>query len=196
MSASAVPPAAESPSERTPAERSDAEGSSVVASREGGPATPGPAAEPLFRERLLPGIGTWCVGIAIGAALGLVIVPLHLGAAIALSVVSIVIATVLIIAYSPVMEVDDSRFRLGRARIEVTELGEPEVLRGEQWALTIGQDFEPLAHHSVRGWARSGIRVEVLDPQDPTTAWVASTRRPEDLALALRTAQRQAGRAA
>jgi len=107
-----------------------------------------------------------------------------------------VIAIVLLISYSPVLEVSDSRFRLGRARIDVTELGEPQVLRGEDWALTIGQDFEPLAHHEVRGWTRSGIRVEVLDPEDPTTAWVASTRRPEDLALALRTAQQQARRAA
>jgi hypothetical protein len=171
MSASAVPPAAVPP------------------------AAASAAAEPLFREHLLPGVGTWVVGIAIGAALGLVVVPLHLGAAIALSVVSIAIAIVLIIASSPVHEVADGRFRLGRARIEVELLGEPEVQRGEQWALTIGQDFEPLAHHSVRGWTRSGLRVEVLDPQDPTTAWVASTRRPEDLALALRTAQQQARRA-
>ena len=182
MSASAVPPAAESPSERSAAGAAPVSGSG--------------AGTPLHRERLLPGVGAWVIGIAIGAALGLVIVPLHLGAAIALSAVSIVIAIVLLISCSPVLEVSDSRFRLGRARIDVTELGEPQVLRGEDWALTIGQDFEPLAHHEVRGWTRSGIRVEVLDPEDPTTAWVASTRRPEDLALALRIAQQQARRAA
>lgn len=189
MSASAVPPAAESPSGPSPAEETPAAGAS------GESTAAGLAGRPLFREHLLPGTGTWLVGVAIGAALGLVVVPLHLGAAIALSAVSIVVAIVLIIAYSPVLEVAEGQFRLGRARIDVTELGEAEVLRDEQWALTIGQDFEPLAHHSVRGWTRSGIRVEVLDPQDPTTAWVASSRRPEDLALALRTARELARRA-
>ena len=74
------------------------------------------------------------------------------------------------------------------------QLGAPQVLKGEDWALTIGQDFEPLAHHCVRGWTRSGLRIEVLDPEDPITAWVASTRRPDDLALALRTAQQLASR--
>ncbi|MGO1284560.1 MAG: DUF3093 family protein, partial [Brachybacterium sp.] len=66
---------------------------------------------------------------------------------------------------------------------------EVTVLHGEEWARTVGQDFEPLAHHCVRGWTRSGLRVEVLDDADPTTAWVASSRRPDDLALALRTAK-------
>ena len=79
---------------------------------------------------------------------------------------------------------------MSRAQIEVELLGEPVALEAEQWALMIGQDFEPMAHHCVRGWTRTGLRVEVLDEEDPTTAWVASTRRPEDLALALRTAQR------
>ena len=160
------------------------------------PAAVPAAQEPLYRERLLPGVGTWVIGIVIGAALGLVTVPLRLAAAIALSVLAVIAAIAVLLAYSPVLEVSGGVFRLGRAQIDVTLLGEPEVRRGEEWALTIGQDFEPLAHHSVRGWTREGLRVEVLDEEDPTTAWVASTRRPEDLALALRTAQQQARRAA
>lgn len=158
------------------------------------PASPTPsdaAAQdsPLFHERVLPGPGVWIVAVAVGAALGLILVPLQLVVAIVVAVVAVVALLVLVVQYSPVLEVAHGRFRLGRARIEVELLGEPVVLRGEDWARTIGQDFEPLAHHCVRGWTRSGLRIEVLDPEDPTTAWVASTRRPEDLALALRTAQ-------
>lgn len=158
------------------------------------PSSP-PAAEgaPLFHERLLPGPGLWIAAVAVGGALGLILIPLHLATAIVVAAVAIIAALVLVVLYSPVLEVADGRFRLGRAQIEVDLLGEPTVLQGEQWALTIGQDFEPLAHHCVRGWTRSGLRVEVLDEEDPTTAWVASTRRPEDLALALRTAQRLQG---
>ncbi|ATG55008.1 hypothetical protein CFK41_09690 [Brachybacterium ginsengisoli] len=144
---------------------------------------------PLFHERLLPGPGAWIVAVVVGAALGLILVPLNLAAAIIVAAVAIIVLLVVLVQYSPVIEVSDGRFRLSRAQIEVELLGEPVALAGEEWALTIGQDFEPLAHHCVRGWTRTGLRVEVLDPEDPTTAWVASTRRPEDLALALRTAK-------
>ncbi len=147
-------------------------------------------AEPLFHERLLPGIGSWIIAVTLGGVLGLVLVPLNLTVAIVVAIVAILIALVLAVQYSPVLEVSGGQFRLGRARIDVALLGEPAVLTGEDWKLVIGQEFEPLAHYCVRVWAPSGIRVEVLDDEDPTTAWIASSRRPEDLALALRTAQR------
>lgn len=167
-------------------------------SAEPAPASPGAAApqESSFHERLLPGPTVWIVAVAVGAALGLILVPLHLTVAIVVAAVSIIAALVLVVLYSPVLEVSGGRFRLGRAQIEVELLGTPEPLRGEEWARIIGQDFEPLAHHCVRGWTRSGLRVEVLDEEDPTTAWVASTRRPDDLALALRAAQSEQGRTA
>lgn len=143
----------------------------------------------LFHEHLFPGPTVWVVAVTIGAALGLILVPLNLTVAIVFSAVCIIALLVLVYQYSPVLEVANGRFRLSRAQIDVDLLGEPTPLEGEEWALTIGQDFEPLAHHCLRGWTRSGLRVEVLDPEDPITAWVASTRRPEDLALALRTAK-------
>lgn len=159
------------------------------------PASPTPAGaappETLFHERVLPGAGLWIAAVAVGGALGLILVPLSLTAAIVVAAVAIIGLLVLVVQYSPVLEVSGGRFRLSRAQIEVELLGEPEVLRGDEWARTIGQDFEPLAHHCVRGWTRTGLRVEVLDEEDPITAWVASTRRPDDLALALRTAQSQ-----
>lgn len=150
------------------------------------------AAGTLFREHVLPGPTAWIVSVAIGAALGLVLVPLSTVAAIAISAVSIIAAIVVVIVWSPVLVVADGQFRMGRARIEVELLGEPEVLEGEDWQHTIGQGFEPLAYHCVRGWTRTGLRAEVLDEEDPTTAWIASTRRPQDLALALRAAQQKA----
>ncbi|WP_114856571.1 DUF3093 domain-containing protein [Brachybacterium sp. YJGR34] len=153
------------------------------------PAPEPSSGEPLFHERLLPGVGSWIVAVALGGVLGLALVPLDLTVAIIVGVIAILIALGLAVLYSPVLEVSEHRFRLGRAQIDVDLLGPAQVLRGEDWQRTVGQDFEPLAHHCLRVWAPSGIRVEVLDPEDPTTAWVASSRRPEDLALALRTAQ-------
>lgn len=145
---------------------------------------------PLFHERVLPGPGAWLICGAVGGALGLILVPLNLVAAVVVTVVAIAVLVVTVVMYSPVIEVAGGRYRLGRALIEVELLGDPVPMKGEDWAKMIGQDFEPLAHHCVRGWTRTGLRVEIVDEDDPTTAWVASTRRPDDLALALRTAQK------
>lgn len=150
---------------------------------------PASSTSPLYRERLLPSLGAWIVVVALGSIIGLVIVPLNSMLALIVAIASIAIAIVLAVLYSPVLAVSDGKFFLGRAQIDVSQLGEPAVLEGEEWRLMIGQDFEPLAYHCVRGWVHAGIRVEVLDGEDPTSAWVASSRRPEDLALALRTAQ-------
>lgn len=148
------------------------------------------AATPSFHERLLPGIGAWIVIAVLGATFGVVLVPLSYTLAAVVGVIGVAVLCALAYLTSPVLAVREGQFTMGRARIPVRLLGEPVELRGEQWALTMGQDFEPMAHHCTRGWIHAGVRAEVLDDEDPTTAWVASSRRPEDLALALRAAQR------
>lgn len=176
--------AAEGSSPAAPIPPDPAVPSSPAGTRPGG----APASAPLHRERLLPGVGTWIVIVAVGAMCGVVLVPLGATLALVVGIVGIVVAVVLGVLTAPVVEVSDGRLRAGRAQIEVELLGTPEELEGEDWQRTMGVGFEPLAFHLTRGWIRSGLRAEVLDEGDPTTAWVVSTRRPEDLALALRSA--------
>lgn len=152
----------------------------------------GDSVHPLFQERLLPGAGAWVVVAVIGLIFGVVLIPLSYVVAIVVGVIGLATACTIAYLTSPVLTVTESHFSMGRARIEVELLGEPTVLTGEDWQVTMGTGFEPLAHHCTRGWIHSGIRAEVLDEQDPISAWVASVRRPEDLALALRTAQQAA----
>lgn len=155
-------------------------------------ASPVPArpTAPVFHERLLPGPGAWIVIALLGATFGVILVPLSYTLAAVVGVLALAVACALAYVSSPVLEVRDGQLTMGRARIPVELLGEPVVLEGEQWERVMGQDFEPLAHHCTRGWIHSGVRMEVLDETDPTTAWVASSRRPEDLALAVRAARR------
>ncbi|PWH05833.1 DUF3093 domain-containing protein [Brachybacterium endophyticum] len=147
------------------------------------------AGEILHRERLLPSVGTWIVGIAFGSVLGVILVPLSHFFAILTGILGIASMCLLLVLASPVIEVVGDRLRAGRAEIPVGLLGEPEVLGREGWEDAMSRGFEPLAFHLTRGWVHSGIRVPVLDEQDPAPAWVLSSRRPEDLALALRTAR-------
>lgn len=156
----------------------------------GAPSSRGADASPLlFRERLLPGPGGWIVVSVVGLIFGVVLIPLSYVLAVVVGVAALLLVCLLAFVSSPVLLVTNTHFSMGRARIEVELLGDPTLLEGADWARTMGTGFEPLAHHCIRGWIHSGIRAEVLDAQDPTTAWVASSRRPQDLALALRTAQ-------
>lgn len=150
---------------------------------------PATASDADFRERLLPGPGTWLVIAVFGATFGVVLVPLSITLAVVVGAVAIVVLCALVIMSSPVVEVREGSFAMGRARISTDLLGEPQELRGADWDQVMGPGFEPLAHHCTRGWIRSGVRVPLLDEEDPTTAWVASSRRPEDLAAGLRTAR-------
>src|SRR5699024_11169388 len=90
--------------------------------------TPGSAPDgqtPLFHERVMPGPGLWIAAVTLGAALGLILVPLSLPAAIAVGAAAIAGLLVLVVAYSPVLEVADGRFRMHRAEIQGVPAGEP-----------------------------------------------------------------------
>ncbi|HWJ84512.1 MAG TPA: DUF3093 family protein, partial [Cellulomonas sp.] len=35
-------------------------------------------------------------------------------------------------------------------------------------------------------WIHAGVRIELVDPADPTPYWIVTSRRPDELAAALR----------
>jgi hypothetical protein len=79
--------------------------------------------------------------------------------------------------------------RAGRARIEAELLGEPMVLTGEQSRHARGPGLDPRSWHMIRGGIDGVVVTQVIDPDDPTPAWVVSSRTPERLAAAIRLAQ-------
>ncbi len=91
---------------------------------------------------------------------------------------------------------------LGRGRVEVSA-GELRV-RGAHLPLqyvsgsvaldertlrrVIGREGDPAAFVSIRPWIGPGVQVWVDDAEDPTPYWVVSSRHPDRLVAALRTA--------
>lgn len=144
----------------------------------------------LFRERLVPSVPVYVVCAVIGGMFGLILVPISPLAGVITSILMAIAICVALALTSPVVEVRPDEVRCGPATITPDLLGAPEVLEGEDWARTMGTGFEPLAFHVTRGWVRRGVRAPVLDREDPTTAWVVSSRTPEELARALRAARR------
>ena len=53
-----------------------------------------------------------------------------------------------------------------------------------------GPGLDARAHLCLRGWVRPGLRLDLVDPQDPTPYWLVSSRRPERLLEAVQEARR------
>jgi Protein of unknown function (DUF3093). len=140
-----------------------------------------------YRERLWPGPGLWICCLVAGAALGLVVWPASAPLAPVVGVLTTLLLFGCLVLASPVVEVAEGELRAGRAHIPLDQLGSREALDAEATRAALGPDLDARAFVLVRGWVPSGVRLEVVDPRDPTPYWFVSTRRPDRLLAALGT---------
>jgi hypothetical protein len=97
----------------------------------------------------------------------------------------------LLVGYgSATVVVHDGHLSAGRARIPVTVLARPETLGPEATRRALGPDADARAYLLVRPYLRESVRVEVVDPGDPTPYWLVSTRHPGRLVAAIEDASR------
>ena len=86
--------------------------------------------------------------------------------------------------------VDGTELRVDDARLPLSVIGDVTVLDAEARRDLLGQDADPLAFVIQRPWIPSGVRIGLVDPDDPTPYWYVSSRHPAELAAALQTARR------
>lgn len=166
------------------------------------PAARPSAVAPSFRERLLPGPVQLVLSAAFGLGIFLAVLPLGLGAAVLAGiVVAMAVAAALVLA-APVVEVvadgpadqgdpyeAGPTLRAGGAAIAVARLGEVVELDRDGMRAVLGPRADARSHLVHRSWVREGVAVVVEDQRDPTPLWVISSRRPDELAAALRSGQ-------
>jgi hypothetical protein len=138
-----------------------------------------------YRERLWP---AWWVFLAtalvIPASL-LVFLPISQVAGVISAVVLYGAIVAVLLATSPLIEVDDRMLRVGRAHIDRSFLGEVTAHTGKDAVLERGQRLDARAYLVLRGWIPGVAHIPLNDPSDPTPYWLVSTRDPEGLAAAL-----------
>jgi hypothetical protein len=141
------------------------------------------------RERLLPPIWLFAVCLLVVPAAVLVFLPIDpvWGWVVAIGLYLGIVGGLVVAA--PRLEVDGESLRAGRARIPLAALGEAQALDARQSYVALHAEWDARAYHSTVPWTRRLVRVPVVDPADPTTAWVVSSRRPEALAAAIRDAR-------
>lgn len=143
----------------------------------------------VYRERLVAPWWLWLASIAVAAFIA---TELALGA-IALRhpltyVVTAALAAAGVWALSRItIAVDAETLRVDDARLPRSVIGEVTVIDAAGRRNLLGQDADPLAFLILRPWLGGGVRVDLVDPDDPTPYWFVSTRHPERLAAALRT---------
>jgi Protein of unknown function (DUF3093) len=147
--------------------------------------SPAATADVRFSERLWPSPAGWLVAPGLAAAAALVVLPI--GPVVpAFAAATTAAATVaFLVATSPRVEVVDGRLRAGRAQIPLSLLGAARAARGEEARQERGPRLDARAYLCIRGWVDPVVRVEVIDPHDPTPYWLVSSRRPDALVSAL-----------
>lgn len=139
-----------------------------------------------FRERLWPAPWVYVATALVMPASVLVFLAIDplVGVVVALGLYAAIVA--LLLSTAPVVEVTAEHLIAGRARIPRELVGAATTHVGEEAVLERGRRLDARAWLLIRGWISPVVRIEIIDPDDPTPYWLVSSRRPEELAAALR----------
>ena len=142
----------------------------------------------MYRERLAVPWWLWVAALAFAA---FVATELGIGAFELRSPVTYAVTGVLALAGVFALSrlrlwVDGETLHVDDAQLPLSVIGEVTVLDAAARRDLLGQDAEPLAFVIQRPWISGGVRIDLVDPADPTPYWYVSSRHPEKLAAALR----------
>ncbi len=139
----------------------------------------------IYRERLWASPWVFLATALVIPASLLVFLPISLVAGAVVAVVLYAAVVVLLAIGSPVVEVTPSTFVAGRARVPIALIGTVTGYRDDAATAQRGVELDARAWLLIRGWVSPVVRVELLDPNDPTPYWIVSSRNPEALVSAL-----------
>jgi len=138
-----------------------------------------------YDERLWPNFWVWLIAAGTAAAVVVMLAPISMAAGIIGAVVAAILLTVLLIVSTPRILVTDTMLHVGRAQIERRYVGQVEAFTGEAATEQRGPKLNGTAYMCMRGWIDPVVTIQITDETDLTPYWIASTRRPQQLAAAL-----------
>lgn len=147
---------------------------------------------PTYRERLAPSLKILAGSAIVAPMLCLVFIRIDQAVSLVLGVAAAVLLIALLVGLSPVVQLSGRELRAGRARIDISFLGEAEQLTGEDAARARGTGLDPRGWYLIRGGIDGIVRVQNTDPDDPVRSWTISSRTPDRVVAAIRRAQRSA----
>jgi len=153
------------------------------------PASTAPSASSeIFREKLWPAWWMWILVAGTGFAATAMFLPVNRTVSIVAGIVVFLAVGIAVFVGTSTISLTEDWLKVGRAGIEPRYIGEVSVHRGEDATAERGPRLNGTAYLCLRGWIDPVVKLEVVDPNDATPYWLASTRRPEELARALQQA--------
>ena len=92
---------------------------------------------------------------------------------------------VLSFATAPTVALEDEELRIGRMRIPISALGSAKYLAGDDARFERGPGLSPGSQRLFRGDIAGVVRIEIVDPEDPTEYVLFSSRKGKELVSAL-----------
>jgi subtilisin family serine protease len=139
----------------------------------------------VYRERLwAPPALYLATALVIPASL-LVFLPISVTTGVLVAIGMEIGVLVLLWALAPVVEVTETEFRAGRARLPRSVVGEVAGFTGAAATTQRGPALDARAWTLFRGYVHGVVRVEVRDDADPTPYWLVSVRDPQAVTKAL-----------
>jgi hypothetical protein len=140
-----------------------------------------------YRERLAPPFWWWLLLLLWTASLGIAFgYVLGVGIGIGVFVVGAGLLGWISASVADEVTVGDDGLRVGRAYLSPDAVGAVTSLDAAAARELRGRGGDARAHLLLRGWIPTAVRIDLTDPDDPHPYWYLSTRRPDDLAAALR----------
>ncbi|AZH83802.1 DUF3093 domain-containing protein [Plantibacter sp. VKM Ac-2885] len=145
-----------------------------------------------YRETLWPSPWVIIALALVVPATMLVLAPVSLAAGIVGAVVLYGGCLALAFGTAPRIQVSESSLSVGKASIPLGFIGEVVVYTGTDATAQLRTKLDARAWLMIRGWVHSLVKVEIVDPADPTPYWLLSSRRPQALADAIAAARTHA----
>lgn len=146
-----------------------------------------------YSERLWPSPGLLIALLLLLPAVFMVITPLESALALPIAIAVYLLIAGSLVMLAPTVQVKNGLLTAGNAQVPVSMLGEVQVLDDASLRRTIGPGADARAHLLVRGFIHKGLRIELIDDEDPTPYWVLTSRRPKQFAQAIEAAKAEVG---
>ncbi len=148
------------------------------------PATSGTAR---FDERLSVPLWWYLPAVAVAVLLG---AEVHMGYPGVRSwigyAITVPLAVLVLVGLGRIrVRVTDDELQVGTARLALRYVGRVDVVAKRDKQIALGPQLDPAAFMMHRAWVGPVVRIEVIDPDDPTPYWVLSVRDPDAFLRAL-----------
>lgn len=136
----------------------------------------------LYKERVLPGFGTFAAAFVLFPSIVIVAEPFDLIVGLVIGALVVSVIWGLLFIGSPLIVVTTKELKVGRVSVPRGLIGKPIAITKDGIFAERGPNLDPAAHKVFQGTIKTAIKIPINDREDPTPYWLVSTRSPEKMA--------------